>query len=86
MSHQRQKFLTSNFSQTMEINDASDSVKSTTSVPSDPPEENVKKLFEKNLFNEKLAILLSVEYPLYCNVFTLSAAHLPLACSHSMSL
>lgn len=56
----------------------SKSVKITSTVPN-PPEEDIKRLFDKCLTSENTPVLFSVECQPYCDTFIQSAADLPLA-------
>ena len=57
----------------------SESVKSRASAVPNPPEEDIKRLFDKCLTSENTPVLFSVECQPYCDAFIQSAAHLPLA-------
>ena len=57
----------------------SESVKSRASAAPNPPEEDIKRLFDKCLTSENTLVLFSVECQPYCDAFIQSAAHLPLA-------
>ena len=57
----------------------SESVKSRASAAPNPPEEDIKRLFDKCLTSENTPVLFSVECQPYCDAFIQSAAHLPLA-------